>query len=306
MRPIHPSNIVPFPGLVLALAIVLVGGVMTGIAAYYFSTVIYMVLIFPLIMGFLAGWLAVIGVKLGKIRNPVVGTILGLLCGLVVYGSMWTAQYYGFKEQVNQSIVEQYGPQDRAQVEQTINQELVADTGQGGFVGFVMVTAKQGVEIVPFISSTAQGTNLGETGSYIYFLIELALVLALGFRPPFKAAAMPFCKVCRRWLGKEKLVGYLDPNLSAEILSHARSGNFSAFPAKFQPAFDYPMIGVYSRSCQSCLVNDSFLSIQKITRTKQGKMVHKLMIEGMINYFQRNDLLRQPVPGRNSSEIKPA
>lgn len=55
---------------------------------------IYLLLIFPALMGFTSGSATTVAIKKGKARSPLVGVLFGVLAGLSTYGAYHGGEYF--------------------------------------------------------------------------------------------------------------------------------------------------------------------------------------------------------------------
>ncbi|MBA3875177.1 MAG: hypothetical protein H0X30_39130, partial [Anaerolineae bacterium] len=93
MQKYHASNQMTFGGFITLLVLAIIsaaalGGVLFALDYYLHF---YLILMFPLFAGAIAGGLLARGVQVGKVRSPIVAGIIGLLCGLLMYGVYHTA-----------------------------------------------------------------------------------------------------------------------------------------------------------------------------------------------------------------------
>jgi uncharacterized membrane protein YebE (DUF533 family) len=95
-------------------------------------------------MGFGTGALLGVAVKTGKIRNPSIALGLGILGGIVAYGSLIYGQYINFQQETEKIMQSDYNITDKKQVAEQINAVLQQETGDLGFVGFLKFSARQG------------------------------------------------------------------------------------------------------------------------------------------------------------------
>ena len=95
-------------------------------------------------MGFGTGALLGVAVKTGKIRNPSIALGLGILGGIVAYGSLIYGQYINFRQETEKIMQSDYNITDKKQVAEQINAVLQQETGDLGFVGFLKFSARQG------------------------------------------------------------------------------------------------------------------------------------------------------------------
>ncbi len=111
MRKYQPSNRVPFGSFILLalLAIVgsaVVGGILWALDAYAHF---YLVIVYPLIAGGIVGGVLVLGVRVGKVRSPFIAMLIGLVCGVLIYGVYHYASYYHHLSRSNARLLQRSG-----------------------------------------------------------------------------------------------------------------------------------------------------------------------------------------------------
>lgn len=94
MRPYKPSGAIPISSLLTLLIGAIFGGVILGVIFFGISQVIYLILLFPILMGLAAGFIVAATVDLGKIRNPLIAMFFAILLAGVTYGTLRYAEYY--------------------------------------------------------------------------------------------------------------------------------------------------------------------------------------------------------------------
>ncbi|MFN4798308.1 MAG: hypothetical protein ACK5MX_18805, partial [Pseudanabaena sp.] len=203
MRNYQPSNIAPSQGVAILAASSLVSGVAIGGATAFIGKFIYFIVLFPLAMGFATGSVLGFAVKKGKIRSPIAALGLGLLGGLVTYGSLMYGQYMNFQQETATIMEREYNVKDKNLANEQINVFLQQETGSSGFVGFLKMAAKEGTSI----SKGSSKLKLNDTFTYLLWLIELGLVGFLAASIPFKSASEPFNEEANEWYGEKKWVG---------------------------------------------------------------------------------------------------
>lgn len=209
----------------------LFAGAVLGIVAYFVSKAIWLILIFPLLIGFILGGIGIAIVQKTKIRNPVLAGIAGFLGGCLAMLVMHYATYLEFRsnsqEQDPQRVAllemdeaqrakevdkridiavqeldpqtrEKLSPQDREQARRQLIAALDRDSKvYNSFWSYMDERAVEGVRI--------QGTrhknesNLGYVGSYIYWGIEVLIIAGVALGMVWSAARKPFCTQCETW-----------------------------------------------------------------------------------------------------------
>ena len=207
MKSYKPSGKAPIPGLIRLGLATTFGNALVGGLLHLLSKVIYVVLVFPLLMGATAGGLAFAATYGGKIRNPLLTILSGLLGGLCIYGTTHGLDYWQFRQE---AIAELSSPSPndadvpRSDSTAIVDQFLQEQTGDAGFVGYLKFTAQRGVTIGRF---SGTGINLGETGTWIYWLVELGLIEVVAGVLAYGAASQVFCEKCDRWYANGTAIG---------------------------------------------------------------------------------------------------
>lgn len=163
-------------GAILVLVLVFVAGVGIGWLASFIGQWFYLIMLFPIAIGFvvvMAGWA---GMYVGKVTSPWFGAVAGLLGGIVAMSSLHYFDYvHSGAKGAGLTIGEYFDRQATAGV------QLFGRPGRGG------------------------GINLGYVGSFIYWGAEVLVVLFIGCVLGVIIAASPFCADCNRWKDKKEL-----------------------------------------------------------------------------------------------------
>jgi hypothetical protein len=292
MKPYHPSLATPVRGLFLLILAAVVGSAIFGALVSLFSNLVYLIILFPALMGAIAGGFVAAAVRGGKIRNPAVAIVGAIVAGLVIYGSMWAVDYLQFRNTVKTELVKDSPKTDPADIEKLIDLGLMMETGQSGFVGYVLYQDQQGVSIGR-VTSSGKGVNLGPTFSWVYWGIEILIVLWLAILIGKNPASAPFCESCERWYGKDQLLGTLGASRSKELLALLDGGQFAKLGEELQSNPATPNLGVFMATCgKDCTAGEAFLAVRTQTRDSKGNLTTKDLAKGMITAFEMQDLLR--------------
>jgi len=215
----RPDGGVPAGGVLVALLLPVVAALVVGLLISVINQWFYLILFFPLGMGFLVGLAGCLGVRLGRVRSAFVAGIIGLLAGILVM----LASYFG-----DYLLIEQQMPGFQQAV---------------SFREFMDLQAKEGVNIGR-LGRGNDGVNLGYVGSYIYWLAEIFVAALVACAMTAASAGDPYCRFCHSWKNIQ-LLGALqvDSATATEILNQGEiyrfqnealpPGNtieFSAFP----------------------------------------------------------------------------
>jgi hypothetical protein len=111
----RPSGRIPFGGLIGLILATIIGSLVIGGLVFAVSHLIYLIVLFPIIMGALGGGLLSLVVKSAKVRSPIIAGLLGLVLGVGIIGVYRFAEYYiDFRNEVT-SVVREEGGDDISQ-----------------------------------------------------------------------------------------------------------------------------------------------------------------------------------------------
>lgn len=193
-------------GLLMLFVGLAVAGILMGVVTHYISRFIYLILVFPMLIGFAVGGVGALLVKWGKVRSPWVSGGAGLLAGIL---AMMTVHYLDYRAFLD----------DR---EDFIQQDpVLKNAGKGGrkllialggepafkrrmavesFPDYIEFAAHEGVTIKHGAgNNNGGGLNLGYYGTYIYWLVETLIVAGIVFGMTRKPAQEPFCTLTNEW-----------------------------------------------------------------------------------------------------------
>jgi hypothetical protein len=278
MRNYQPSNIAPSQGVAILAASSLVSGVAIGGATAFLGKFIYFIVLFPLGMGFATGSVLGFAVKKGKIRSPITALGLGLLGGLVTYGSLMYGQYMNFQQQTATM--------------KNVDTRLQEMTGSSGFVGFLKISAKEGITISRRSSS---GFTIKDNFVYLLWLIELGVVGFLAASIPFAAAKEPFNEDANEWYREIKLIGSATEESRDEIIRLLNMDDMVGASALLSSQTDMPTprIDVYSQSSADMPFSDSVIRVNYVSTNAKKQLEVKEILIGLVSESQRSQLVPQ-------------
>lgn len=215
---------------------------------------IYLILIFPVAMGLTAGGLTFAANYAGKIRNTTVTLAFGLLSGLCLYGGMHGADYLQFRGDVAASLSEELDLAEGADADTDalIDLYLQDQVGESGFLGYLKYSAEQGVSIGRVGRG---GVNLGATGTWIYWLVELLVIEIIAGGLAFGVAdSSVFCEECDRWYDAKKPVGSVSPENADAFLEALNHQNYNQAGTLIGPVLEKTenSLKISQESCSPC------------------------------------------------------
>jgi hypothetical protein len=190
MKSYQPSNIVPQSGLVKMTGAALLGGAAVGGITYLVSLFIYVIILFPIGMGTVGGMLSGWAVKSGKVRNPWIASLFGILTGLTIYTTWRSLEHANFLSKTSPAT----------NVNQSIATEKNSELAPKG-LGIVRIGGNGGYDI----------KNMGEAGAWVYWLAELAIIPYVAMLTPRAIANRAFCESANNWYTNKKRFGNVAP-----------------------------------------------------------------------------------------------
>jgi hypothetical protein len=202
LRPLDPAlrlEAVPFQpdggcspfGMILVFA--LSGAAALGLA-YLVSWIddqfdIYVILLFPFLVGLGLGFVGAIGVYMGNVRNTFLAGLAGLFSGLLAMAAMHYLNYQHFLKQPPQA---QGNPPKKGAVAPPPPRDL-----------FEYLDRKAGAGIQ--VHFRRLNLNLGYIGTLVYWIAEVLIAGGMAVVIMCACAADPFCTQCHNWKDKRSL-----------------------------------------------------------------------------------------------------
>lgn len=287
MQDYQPSNRVAASGIVL-LILVLFAGVILGGVVYLISQLVYVVFVFPFAMGFAGAALIEWAVRRGKVRYPLLAAAVGVLIGILMYGSMHALDYRSFRRGARTAIVENWGTKVQQWtpevLEKAIDMVLVEETKLPGFGGYMILKAREGVSIVKVFGAAY---HLGPFLSWVYWLVELAIISGLAAHRGFKAASQAYCEACGTWYGGGQHLGGMEETEASELLQLLQVGDFEQMGKMLAEDAELPSLDLYLASCDRCEAGESLLTVERNFVNARGKAESQRVLRGMISAQQK-------------------
>lgn len=132
--------------LPFALIFGIIGMVAVGVALFFSGKyLIYLTCLSVVIATALAGGVAILVVNMGKIRNALLGFLLGALIGVGTYGVYRGAEYLDvvveegnlYREEIRNALTRNGRSVSDAEIEEMLNQALEEETGATGIIGLM-------------------------------------------------------------------------------------------------------------------------------------------------------------------------
>ncbi len=261
-------------GAIMLISAMALAGGLVGFAAHYIEQVFWLIVLFPILIGGGLGLVGTYMVKRAHLRNPMIGALAGLLGGLIAMGTM---HYFGFEQyraemKANPDIIELQKLQP-ADLEQVIAESKepakfrAAMAGISSFAGYMDFMAINGVEIS---NHGSKAMNLGYYGSYIYWVVEVLIVMGLAVAILRGECSNPYCTACREWKKQSTLGGFY--GTSADAGKALAEGDVAALQA-CGPTPELTTLVLHDSTCPACggQKSSSDFKLVQVTAQKNGK-----------------------------------
>ena len=289
---LYPHSKIPLNGILLLFGAILFAGVLIGGVASLISRFIYLVLIFPFIMGIASGFVVYSIIKAQKIRSPFVSILAGIFITILVYGSMHFVDYLQFRiattQDIQAEVAGEYGeaaPNENVQA--FIDDRLVEETGISGFIGFILLEAKKGVSISHVgPGSNGSGINLG-VFTWVYWLIEIGIIGWISVDSAYKKAVDLFCEHCDVWIEKGDHIGGVEIDVVNQAVDLIKQRDFVGLMKMLRDDTEAPSVEFYARTCKTCNTFPLYLNGLAVSLNRRGQPQSKLFTVQVLNSSER-------------------
>ena len=293
MREYKSSGIAPFPGILTALvygliAAAIVGGILFAIDHYIGF---YLIIMFPVVAGFIVSFVLTMGITAGKIRNGAVAFLIGAICGLATMGVYHFLNYQiGFKTDVKNAI-SQPGSSVTDQDEQLSEAAfLKQEVKQTGFTGFLMYQAKQGITITR--STSSSGLTLSNGWAWGYFGIEVLIVAFIAGGGASSTANDPFDERSNAWYGKPVHVLSAPFGEAPALRGALKNGSFeTAGQLMTREALAAPRLDLTARSTADGHPESIVLELNEITLDGKKNAKTRKLEQGMVTQSELEQIM---------------
>ena len=293
MREYKSSGIAPFPGILTALvygliAAAIVGGILFAIDHYIGF---YLIIMFPVVAGFIVSFVLTMGITAGKIRNGAVAFLIGAICGLATMGVYHFLNYQiGFKTDVKNAI-SQPGSSVTDQDEQLSEAAfLKQEVKQTGFTGFLMYQAKQGITITR--STSSSGLTLSNGWAWGYFGIEVLIVAFIAGGGASSTANDPFDERSNAWYGKPVHVLSAPFGEAPALRGALKNGSFeTAGQLMTRASLVAPRLDLTARSTADGHPESIVLELNEITLDGKKNAKTRKLEQGMVTQLELEQIM---------------
>jgi hypothetical protein len=302
MKPYKSSNAAPASGVQLLLLISVLSALLSGGILSFVARFFYLIILFPVVLGGAIGFASSIGVKRGKVRNPLIAAGIAAIAALVGYGSLNYGQYLNFRQSVAEEITKSGGT-NAANMDELIDKALIDETGNKGFVGYIQFSAKQGMEITE--RGEGSGIKLDENFTYIYWLIELVAIKGIAIWMATKEAREPFCEHSQDWYQALEVIASGDLANQDQLIKALNSDDYAIAATMLRPVEEIalPCLNLTIQK-SSDRFQDLYLIVQKTILNDKQQSESKSILEGLISIKQHEELLEGIISTKTLEKVE--
>ncbi len=262
-EPYRPAGGFNVAGLAILLGIMLPVAVLLGFLASLIGQWFYLIIIFPagICLGLAMAGMG--GVKVGKVANPALSIVAGLIAATVAVLAM---HYFDYQRDMARAR------EELAKVQP--NMAGAAVEGPGLF-GYIDAKARAGVTL----TGKHGKMNLGYVGSYIYFFVEYLFLAALLCFLMYGFAREPFCKECKSWKAERQLGVLTLPveDKPKEAVDYAvatlKKGKLAGLVNE-DPDAEQVELGLSAYVCPNCEDAPVEVKMRSIERNEKGEVTN--------------------------------
>jgi hypothetical protein len=265
-----------FAGWLGAALILVVGGAFVGLGTALVGAFFYLVILFPVGMGFAGGMLVTWAVRSAHLRTAFQVLAVSLLAAAAIYGTFHYARYIGFQlstmqalsEKVAESGSDAAGKVDLAVTRVFVNYALKEETGFGGFPGYMLYKARNGVSIGKFYSQNR--TELTSWLAWLYWVLEFGVIAWIARSMGNAELKVPVCEACGRRFNHEQHLGGTAPANESLLLDLLRRSDVVELGRLMEKDAGLPSVELYMKRCEACDKSSAQITVRRATLTTKG------------------------------------
>ncbi len=271
----HPTSTSPQREILIFIGItllVIVYDVMAGFVISVFSQLIYIVFLFPLVMGINSGKLIADVIHRTKVRKTSQLIFFSLLSAVTIYGAFHYCRYVGLQVRTSLEMFPGLSQATEGKnlrlAKAFLDYALEEETGYSGFAGYMLYRAGEGLSIGRLFRSSS--LNLGPILTWLYWIMEFGIILWITLHKGQKMMSTAFCKSCGNWYGKERHLGGTALVNETCLLDLIKQKDFIELGKLMDKNAELPSLEVYFQGCEVCNRSHSHLIVRHTIQSPRG------------------------------------
>jgi hypothetical protein len=257
MKPYVPSGQSDPGGIARMAGACLAAGAVAGTLLHYVERWLNLLLLFPALLGAVAGGVGAAVIAQKRIRAPLAAGLIALAAGALAYAmdsflSCW-----------------EVGAADL------------------GFLDFLRLRAEMGTRIGR-VGSSGSPLELGGTATWILWALELACAAGIAFAVAWGRAREPFCEPCGRWYGEREaalIVGALTEETAVRAALEIQDAvGLARLATTGTPTLGAgrAALAVRVRRCSGCAHAEAWVQLVRLKRDRRGRLDEKVVTRGLV------------------------
>lgn len=281
------QNFLPMIGfLIFSTFAAFVVGLIFGVVGYF----IYLIFVFPIIMGVVGGRIVTKNANYTKPRSLNFVIFTSVLAAIALYGGFHYGRYVVFMASLIFQLSGDFSDKSIEAGKVFAAYALGEETGYSGLIGYILYKAQQGVSIGRIFSSNR--LNLGPLFTWFYWLVEFGVIGFITINTGKQILKKPFCEHCNSWYAGKTHIGGVHINKETEVLNLIGQKDFRGVGTILEENPESPSLEFYLQSCESCNTSASFLSITQV-KFVNGKLVSKDISETTLTPTQKKSFFEE-------------
>ena len=260
------------------VSLLLFGGGLIGLIMALAGSFVYLVFVFPALMGCLGGYYARDAVRVAKIRKTGQVLLLSALMAVMIYGSFHYCMYVALQVKTSLRIFSGLTPaleDENFRIAQLfLDSALQEETGRTGFAGYMLYRAENGFSIGRLYSQNRLAVS--SAAAWLYWLVELGIIFWITYRMTGDARRLPHCEACGQQLGKERHIGGTVPSNESLLLDLLERRDLAGLGELLVKDAGLPSVELYMRRCDSCGQSTSLLTVRRARLGTRGVVLSDL------------------------------
>jgi hypothetical protein len=221
---------------------------------------------------------------------------------VLIYVTYEYFSYRTFLTQVGKNIAPSYttslyiDPKGKSPADLAIENFLIKSTGSDGLLGYVLLEAKEGVEIGKNYSSST--ILLKGEWFWVYSLIELGIIAFVCLKQALSQTAIPLCEICNKWKDTKEWFGNVAPENTENFLALFNAGQFGRAGQLISSSSTiFGSLQIEVVRCQNCDTGEVVLAVNKLKPgRKKNSPKKETLLKGVMSPEEYR-LFSQPVKG---------
>lgn len=282
MKPYSAQNHLPISGMIVLIVGSILLGIALGVLAYFISNLLYLVVIFPLVVGFIGAILYQKLVFFNKVRHTWLTALIGFTTGILIASAFYMTPYLKIRHDFGVAFRAEYGT-DALTASTALDTLLFDETGSSGFWGFMKLRAAEGEQYTNYLVINSLPVSefnftLQSTWAWLYWILEVILFTLPLAWIGVEVGKGDFNLSANDWYASlPKQIGAASIDKKEELLSKLHANDLLAAGEMLSPEGEipHPALEIYEQRSKNN-TGDILLSVKQTARVSSSKVNRKI------------------------------